>query len=126
MCRQMKKGGGMENDMEERLFDLILTVIPVIGAIITCFVVPYLKASLGGVKLEQYWTWARLAVQCAEMIWTETGHGEDKKSYVAEFLNRMFNSKKTVLTEEQIQVLIEAAVRELQERGGKHMGKAGG
>lgn len=99
--------------MDDRLFNLILTVIPVIGAVVTYFVVPYLKAALGGVKLEQYREWARLAVKCAEMIWKETGHGADKKSYVSEFLDRMFNSKKMLLTEEQINVLIEAAVQEL-------------
>lgn len=109
--------------MDERIFELILAVIPVIGAVVTYFVVPYLKAAIGSVKLEQYREWARLGVKCAEMVWTETGHGGDKKGYVADFLNRMFNSKKMILTEEQIHVLIEAAVEELQrEHGSKGAG----
>ena len=100
--------------MEERIFELVLALVPVIGAVVTYFIVPYLTARLGGVKLEQYREWARLAVKCAEMVWTETGHGGDKKDYVVDFLNRMFNSKKVILTEEQIHVLIEAAVQELK------------
>ncbi len=103
-----------EEWMSDRIFDLVLALIPVIGAVVTYFVVPYLKAAVGNAKLEQYREWAGLAVKCAEMVWRETGHGGDKRDYVAGFLNRMFNSKKEMLSEEQIQVLIEAAVQELQ------------
>ena len=99
--------------MSENLFQLILSIIPVLGAIITYFIVPYLKAGIGSEKLSQYKEWAALAVKTAEMIWRETGCGPEKKSYAADVLNRLFNAKKTVVSEEQIHVLIEAAVQEL-------------
>ena len=95
--------------MDENLFQVILTIIPVLGAIITYFVVPYVKATTESEKLNQYKEWAALA----EMLWKETGHGEDKKAYVTAFLNDMFNAKKTVITKEQLHVLIEAAVKEM-------------
>lgn len=47
------------------------------------------------------------------MLWKETGHGEDKKAYVVDFLTNMFNSKKVVITKEQMDILIESAVQEL-------------
>lgn len=100
--------------MDERLFNVIITFIPVIGAIITYFVVPYIKTAISTDKLEQYKEWASLAVKCAEMIFTEKGMGTDKKQYVVDFLNNMFNSKKVVLSEEQITVLIESAVKEMK------------
>lgn len=100
--------------MDERILELILTIIPVIGAVVTYFVVPCLKAAAGSAKLQQYREWAGLAVKCAEMVWAESGHGGDKKEFAARFLERMFNSKKVILTEAQIHVLIEAAVQELQ------------
>lgn len=99
--------------MDERLFNVVLTLLPVIGAVLTYFIVPYLKASIGAEKLEQYKEWTRLAVTCAEMLWAESGRGEDKKEYAVKFLDRLFNSKKVMLTKEQINVLIEAAVLEL-------------
>ncbi len=99
--------------MDENLFQVILTIIPVLGAIITYFVVPYMKATTESEKLNQYKEWAALAVKTAEMLWKETGHGEDKKAYVTAFLNDMFNAKKTVITKEQLHVLIEAAVKEM-------------
>ena len=101
--------------MDERLFQVILTVIPVLGAVITYFIVPYIKSNVDSVKLAQYKEWATLAVKTAEMLWKETGHGTDKKRYVVNFLTKMFNSKKTVITEEQMNVLIESAVKEMKE-----------
>ena len=101
--------------MNENLFNVILTLVPVVGAVITYFVIPFIKANVDATKLAQYKEWARLAVKTAEMLWKETGRGEDKKEYVAKFLNDMFNSKKTVITQEQIEILIESAVKEMKE-----------
>ena len=101
--------------MDERLFQVILTLIPVLGAIITYFIVPYIKTNVDSAKLAQYKEWATLAVKSAEMLWRETGHGTDKKQYVIDFLNKMFNSKKIVITEEQMNVLIESAVKAMKE-----------
>ena len=99
--------------MDDRLFQVILIVIPVLGAIVTYFVVPFLKSKIGNEKFAQYKEWAILAVKAAEMIWVETGHGADKKAYVVDFLNKLFNKNKVVITEEQLEVLIESAVQEL-------------
>lgn len=101
--------------MDSRLFEIILALIPVLGAVITYFIVPYIRTNIDAAKLAQYKEWASLAVKTAEMLWRETGHGEDKKAYVVNFLTDMFNSRKIVITEEQMNVLIESAVKEMKE-----------
>lgn len=101
--------------MDNRLFEIILALIPVLGAIITYFIIPYIKTNMDSAKLAQYKEWATLAVKSAEMLWRETGHGEDKKTYVVNFLTDMFNSRKITITEEQMNVLIESAVKEMKE-----------
>lgn len=101
--------------MNENLFQIILSAIPVIGALITCFIIPYIRAGTDSTKLAQYKEWASLAVKAAEMLWQETGQGKDKKSYAVRFLSSLFNARKTVITEEQLTVLIEAAVKEMKE-----------
>lgn len=100
--------------MDNRLFDILLTLIPVLGAVITYFIVPYLKTNISSTQLAQYKEWADLAVKTAEMLWRESGHGKDKKTYVVDFLTELFNSRKIVITEEQMNVLIEAAVKEMK------------
>lgn len=101
--------------MDNRLFEVILALIPVLGAIITYFIIPYIKTNMDSAKLAQYKEWATLAVKSAEMLWRETGHGDDKKTYVVNFLTEMFNSRKITITEEQMNVLIESAVKEMKE-----------
>ena len=45
----------------------------------------------------------------------ESGHGEDKKEYVTDFLNKTFNANGMAITKQQIEILIEAAVKEMKE-----------
>lgn len=99
--------------MDEGLFKILLAIISIIGTIITYYLVPYLKTKISIQDLEKYREWATLAVKCAEMLFIEQGMGTEKKAYVIDFLNKLFNKEKVVITEEQLNVLIEAAVNEL-------------
>lgn len=100
--------------MNEYVFEIILGIISIIGAILTGIVVPYIKEKIGNEKLKKYETWAAYAVRSAEMIFSGQGMGEDKKKYVVDFLNNMFNKNKVVITPEQIEVLLEAAVKNMK------------
>ena len=100
--------------MKNEYFQIILAVIPVLCTILTVYIIPYIKAKIGTENLSKYEYWVNIAVKAAEMIWTETGHGTDKKQYVVEFMNNMFNSKKIIITEEQINLLIESAVKNMK------------
>ena len=100
--------------MDDRLFQIILAVIPVLGTILTVYIIPLIKEKIGNENLAKYEYWVNIAVKAAELIWVETGNGADKKQYVIDFMNKMFNSKKTVITEEQLNALIEAAVKQMK------------
>lgn len=100
--------------MNEKLFEFILASIPIIISIITYFIVPYFKTIVDTEKLKQYKEWATFAVKSAEMLFPDGGYGEDKKEYVVAFLNDMFNKNKVVITEEQIEILLEACVKEMK------------
>ena len=100
--------------MDERLFQIILALIPVLGAIITGFVIPYIKEKIGAERLAKYEYWASLAVRAAEMLWVESGSGKTKKQYVVDFLNNMFNKNKVIITEQQIEILVESAVKQMK------------
>ena len=100
--------------MNENWFDLILAVIPVLGAIITGFIIPLIREKIGSEKLAKYEEWAIQAVQAAEMLFSEKGMGKTKKEYVVNFLNEMFNKNKVVITPSQIEILVEAAVKQMK------------
>ena len=113
--------------MDEKIFQISLASIPVFGAIITGFIIPFIhhtrqsavglpfiKEKIGAEKLAKYEYWTSMAVKCAEMMFKEQGMGEAKKEYVVNFLNEMFNKNKVVITSKQIEILVEAAVKELK------------
>ena len=83
--------------------------IALVVAIITAFVIPWLKQKIGAEKLAQYSEWVTIAVQAAEQIYAGSGRGAEKKAYVLEFLQK----KGFTLDMESIDKLIEAAVYDL-------------
>ena len=94
--------------MDDSLFKMIIAIIPVIGAIITGFIIPYLKTKISCSKLDEISQWVTNAVQAAEMLFDTPNSGEEKREYVTDFIDKIFNSKKEIITKDQIRVLIEA------------------
>ena len=83
--------------------------IPILGAIITYLIVPFLKQKTTKEQRENIYFWVEVAVSAAEQIYKEKGQGKLKKEYVIDFLS----SKGIKLTIQELDVLIEAAVKEL-------------
>ena len=96
--------------MDERWFQLVLAIIPVLGTVITAFIIPWIKTKIDNEKLSKYMTWARCAVRYAEQMYTKE-QWKAKKDYCVEYLSDMFGG---ALSMEQIEVIIEAAVNELK------------
>ena len=48
--------------MDERIFQIILALIPILGAIITGFIIPFIKKKICPEKLGEYQFWAAMAV----------------------------------------------------------------
>lgn len=105
--------------MNDDIFKIILGLISILGTILTGIVVPYVKEKIGNEKLAKYEEWATLAVRSAEMIFSDKGMGEAKKEYVINFLNDLFNKNKVVITPQQIEILLEAAVKSMKLDEGK-------
>lgn len=116
----MPNGG--QDGMKEELFNVILTLIPVLGAVITYYILPCIRANLDSAKLAQYQKWTSLAVETAEMLWQESGSGNEKLAYVVSFLNDMFNKNKVRITDEQLRVLIESCIKQMKTQENKQSG----
>lgn len=99
--------------MSEQLFNIVILLIPVIGAVITGFVVPYLKTKISATQMDEIVKWVTKSVQAAEVLFDTPKSGEEKREYVINFIDKMFNSKKEVITKDQIRVLLEAAWKQM-------------
>lgn len=103
--------------MNDVMFKILLTVVSTICVVITSVIVPYIKGKVDNDKLEIYSYWSNLVVDCAEMIYKEKGSGKTKKEYATTVLNSIINKNKTVLTDEQINALIESSVKAMNSQG---------
>lgn len=95
------------------LTPIVEAIITLAVALITAFLVPYIKSKLGAEKFADVQLWVNSAVAAAEMIYTGSGRGAEKKQYVVDFLAK----KGYKLDYESIELLIEAAVLEIQNKG---------
>ena len=62
-------------------------VIALIAAIITAFVIPWIRSKTTAAQFEKIKMWVTVAVEAAEQLYTGSGRGAEKKAYVVEFLN---------------------------------------
>ena len=91
--------------------NIVSAVITLIMAVITTFLIPWLKNKLDTDKFEKIQAWTKVAVQAAEMIYIGVGRGEEKKAYVIQYLNE----KGFKLDTATIDAIIESAVHELKQ-----------
>lgn len=95
--------------MEFNVDLIIKVIIPILGAIATYILVPLIKEKTTKEQRDNIYFWVKVAVSAAEMIYKEKGQGKLKKEYVVEFLV----SKGIKINLEELETLIEAAVKEL-------------
>lgn len=99
--------------MNEITFTALRLLTMILMAVLSAYVIPWVKARIGNERLDQIAQWAAWAVSWAEQIVDKTGAGADKKIMVESFLRDLLAAKGLVLTDQQIEILIESAVRQM-------------
>lgn len=87
---------------------IIEAVIVLIVALISAFVIPWLKTKIGANKMNDFLKWVDIAVAAAEQLYNST-EGSKKKYYVESFLQ----NKGYSVNSAELDVAIEGAVRKL-------------
>lgn len=89
---------------------LVTAIVRVVELILIMFVIPWIKRKLDAETLTKTRKWVKIAVEAAEMIYTGSGMGEQKKAYVEQFLV----SHDIVVDFDELNNLIESAVLEMK------------
>ena len=100
--------------MTEQLFNVVLLLIPAIGSVITGILIPYLKTRISAAQTDEISKWVTRAVQAAEILFDAPRSGEEKREYVIQFIDRMFNARKVIITKDQIRILLEACCQQMR------------
>lgn len=90
---------------------IVNAVIALVAAVISAFLIPWIKGKIETEKLNQIMSWVTIAVEAAEQIYRESGMGAKKKAYVLDFLAK----KGITLDVDSIDAMIESAVLDLKQ-----------
>lgn len=84
---------------------IITTFIAFVAALLSAFIVPYLKEKIGSDKLKKWQLIVETAVRAAEQLYN-SDQGQEKKAYVLQYLA----SKGIKFDDETVDKMIESAV----------------
>ena len=99
--------------MADIIFEVIKIVVMLTALLVARYVVPWMNEMVQDAKTRQILEWTKqgvLAVQ--QMYYAETG--ETRKEMVKVFLGDFLKEKNVTLTDEQVSMLIEAAVKQMK------------
>lgn len=94
-------------------------IIALIAAVVTAFVIPWIKSKTTATQREEINAWVRIAVTAAEQIYSGVGKGKEKKKYVLDFLAE----KNLRVDEESVDLMIESAVKNMNQAFGEEVKK---
>lgn len=100
--------------MNDISFTILKIVVSVATALISVYVIPLLHEKLKGEKYQQIYEIVEIAVRAAEQTIQGAGMGATKKDQVIDFVMRWALSHGILITDEQLDQLIEAAVYNLK------------
>lgn len=92
---------------------IIEAIVTLLVAVISAFVIPYIKSKTTAAQQAEIEAWVKIAVTAAEQIYTGSGRGDEKKAYVIEWLN----ARNLKVDETKLDALIESAVYQLSSIG---------
>ena len=99
--------------MNAMTFEIVKVALMAIVAGVTIYVIPLIKNRIGNEKLEYLDRWVLNAVMWAEQVLTASD-GAEKKEAVMNVLKKIRDEKKIDITDEQIEILLEAAVQAIK------------
>ena len=99
--------------MSEITFEALKLVVMVVALIIARYLVPWLKVSIDEHQMDQIFTIIQSGVQMAQQVHGAES-GETRKAIVVNYVHRMLSQKGLSISEEELDVLIEAFVKQMK------------
>lgn len=101
--------------MDELTFAVLKIVISVCAALITAYVIPYIKTLKDDARYAKVIDMIRVAVAAAEQTITNPKSGRIKKEKVVGFIKDWLANQNLDITDGQLDELIEAAVWQMKQ-----------
>lgn len=98
--------------MRDIIMELLKLTIMIATLVITRYVVPWIKAKTQSDTMSVLIDWAMQAVLAAEQA-HQAMPGPERKAIVTKFIKQILEQKNIALSDEEIDVMIEAAVKQM-------------
>ena len=99
--------------MRDIVLEVLKLTIMIATFLITRYAIPFICAKTENSVMQALIDWTGQAVLAVEQTHA-AGTGAEKKAIVTEFIKRMLMQKNISLSDEEIEMLIEAAVRQMK------------
>ena len=103
--------------MEDITMMILKIVVSICAALITVYVVPYLKTLRQDKRYASLMDMVEVAVKAAEQTIKESGQGDCKKAEVIAFVSTWMGDHGIKISQDELSQLIEAAVFQMKQEG---------
>lgn len=100
--------------MREITLELFKLVIMILAAVLTRFVIPWIRQKTQNEKFQTMLNWTLQAVLAAEQVFTAKT-GEERKKIVTNIMQHILMEKNINLSDSELDILIEAAVKQMND-----------
>ena len=99
--------------MNEILFGVLKLIIWVAVFIVICYLLPLIRGKIGQDKLDEITKWVNAAVLMAQQVHYAKS-GPERKAIVVDLLKDILIAKNISISDKQLDMLIEAAVKTMK------------
>lgn len=103
------------------LFEVLRLIVLLAVFIVTCYLLPLIKGKIGQDRLDAVTQWVNTAVLMAQQVYYAKT-GAERKAIVVELLKNILTAKNISISDEQLDMLIEAAVKAMKMKEGADYG----
>lgn len=104
--------------MSDITFEALKLVVMVIALLVARYLVPWLKLQIDADKMVTVQGWVDTAVLMVQQLHSAES-GEKRKALCVEFINQILTENHISITAEQLDALIEAAVKQMKIEEGR-------
>lgn len=103
--------------MNEMAMEILRVIVMLAVLVVTRYLIPWIKAQIGAKQVEEIRAWVKDAVLMAQQV-HDAKTGPERKAIVVELLREMLIKKNIDISLEQLDTLIEAAVKAMKMQDG--------
>ena len=99
--------------MNEMIFEILKLIVMIAVFIVTCYLIPWVRGKIGQDKLDEITRCVNAAVLMAQQVYFAKT-GAERKAIVVDLLKNILIAKNISVSDEQLDILIEAAVKAMR------------